>query len=104
MDSEKRLKPGRKRETLHLTIVNDEGVEIISKKCTTCGEIKPLEEFHVFKKSWDNRAARCRQCSNDSRKKVFTRDFIRLPKSEIEEVLTKVGWAVALKVVDGIDL
>ena len=39
------------------------------KKCTKCGEWKPLEEYHKDRKKEDGRASRCKKCKN--RKKLI---------------------------------
>jgi hypothetical protein len=35
------------------------------KRCCTCGEIKPLDEFNRLKRANDGRQPRCRQCHKD---------------------------------------
>ena len=35
------------------------------KRCCTCGEIKPLDEFNRLSKAKDGRQPRCRQCHKD---------------------------------------
>ena len=36
-----------------------------SKRCTKCGEEKPLEEFYVDRKGREGRSSRCRACINE---------------------------------------
>lgn len=38
------------------------------KSCTTCGVVKPLEEFHRDSKARDGRAPRCKVCANTAGK------------------------------------
>jgi hypothetical protein len=35
------------------------------KRCCTCGEIKPLDEFNRLRRAKDGRQPRCRQCHKD---------------------------------------
>ena len=35
-----------------------------TKRCTLCGKIKPLEEFHQTTSRSDGRRARCAECTN----------------------------------------
>lgn len=34
------------------------------KKCSKCGEIKPLEEYHKDKRATDGRRSACAKCIN----------------------------------------
>ncbi|MBA7506554.1 hypothetical protein ES706_05245 [subsurface metagenome] len=38
-----------------------------TKRCSRCGEMKPLDDFYRLSKSSDRRAAWCKTCSNKSR-------------------------------------
>ena len=35
------------------------------KKCSRCGKVKPVEEFHYQKKAEGKRCAMCRDCKNE---------------------------------------
>ena len=39
------------------------GVELVEKRCTKCGEVKPLSGFHRNKSSKDGRHAYCKPCT-----------------------------------------
>lgn len=45
----------------HLKVTNpyaDEG----KKQCSTCGEVKPFDEFWIHRSTWDGRNPRCKEC------------------------------------------
>lgn len=39
------------------------------KKCTKCGTIKSLEEYHNDSKSKDGKKSRCKECTNEAKRK-----------------------------------
>ena len=43
----------------------------MEKACTKCGEVKPLEDFHVEKNIKSGRKAACKECYNASNKKYY---------------------------------
>lgn len=42
-----------------------------TKKCSRCGETKPLDDFYRVSKSSDQRGAWCKVCSNESRHRLY---------------------------------
>lgn len=42
---------------------------VTEKECTTCGVVKPLEDFHRRSCEADGRADRCKPCANEGRRK-----------------------------------
>lgn len=51
--------------------LGDADMSILSKKCTKCGETKPLSEFHKDKNLKDGFAHRCKACAIASAKKHY---------------------------------
>ena len=46
-----------------------EGEKIIYKQCTSCKEIKEIEEFNIDKREKDGRCVSCKECKKQYRKK-----------------------------------
>ena len=45
--------------------------EKVSKKCSICGEIKPLDDFHNNKQMKDGKHSQCKVCRNINSKKSY---------------------------------
>jgi len=45
--------------------------EKVSKKCTICGEIKPLDDFHNTKQTKDGKNCQCKVCRNANSRKSY---------------------------------
>ena len=41
------------------------------KRCSACGELKPLTEFHLKRKARDGRQSRCRPCNIERNKQWY---------------------------------
>jgi hypothetical protein len=49
----------------------------MKKRCTKCGETKPLDEFHSSKRMKDGHSSRCKECIKDYSKKWYTANHER---------------------------
>ena len=45
--------------------------EKVSKKCSICGEIKPLDDFHNTKQMKDGKNSQCKVCRNANSRKSY---------------------------------
>jgi hypothetical protein len=54
------------------------------KKCTRCGEIKPLEEYGVRKSAKDGRKSGCKKCLNNVQKEFYRSESGRQKYYEYE--------------------
>src|SRR5699024_2462697 len=43
----------------------------LTKRCSQCGELKPLEGFHVCRDSKDGRRSKCKECARKYRRKYY---------------------------------
>lgn len=43
-------------------------IEIVTKKCRKCEEVKPLFEFHTNRASFDKHTVNCKECAKKIRK------------------------------------
>lgn len=46
------------------------------KKCSKCGEIKPLHKFRIDKSKIDGRYSSCRKCNSQKEKNILLKDYI----------------------------
>lgn len=44
----------------------------MEKKCSKCGEVKELSEFHKNKPSADGRHTQCKICVNQQKQRFYT--------------------------------
>ena len=93
---------GRPRINHHIDVQG-----ITCKKCTSCGETKPLEEFHRSSRTWDKRTTRCGMCAN--LKRNYLHNFKKrkisnavITQDDVQNALFVIGWAVGLNIVDGL--
>src|SRR5690606_24826141 len=64
-----------------MTTLDEREQQTLSKRCTQCGEVKPLEEFSPDKRRRDGRCSWCRGC--DAKRKRERRWAKRgIPESE----------------------
>ena len=42
-----------------------------TKRCRTCGEVKPLDEFYIDRGNSTGRTSRCRACTNAVQKSAY---------------------------------
>lgn len=57
------------------------------KKCQSCGETKPLDEFHNQTKSKDGKQSRCKACNLEQRKQYY-----KTAHGRARNVLTGKRW------------
>lgn len=48
---------------------------LTQKKCSKCGEVKPLEEFNKHSRSADGVQAHCRECMKEANRKWYAANF-----------------------------
>jgi hypothetical protein len=65
------------------------------KRCTCCGESKPLDEFHAHPGHRDGRQSRCKDCA-----RIAARDYHRRVKAatglwpdQLRASATRAKWA-----------
>jgi hypothetical protein len=46
---------------------------VTTKRCSRCGELRPLDAFHRDSKTRDGRRAECRECHNIRKRKGYAR-------------------------------
>ena len=59
----------KKRVARYIQYRKDYKLNISKKVCTTCDEVKPMSEFQRKKRTFDGRAARCKECKKEYRKR-----------------------------------
>jgi hypothetical protein len=68
--------------------------EIVTKKCNKCQEIKPISEFHKYKRTKDGVKTNCKLCRhleyfNNKQKYAKTRKLYRLKNKEFKKIYDK---------------
>jgi hypothetical protein len=74
--------------------------EVKTKKCACCGEVKPIDAFHLVKKGQDKRRNRCKSCmskeaatwkkENPERRKQLDKKYYKSNKEKIR--VSKKQW------------
>lgn len=65
-------------------------VESAAKRCSTCGEVKNLAEFHRNRRMADGRHGQCKLCATASVKRSQARRRERLGEAEYLRLMTEL--------------
>jgi hypothetical protein len=71
-------------------VVRGEAVVVIAnetKKCSTCGDVKPIELFHIDRSKKDGRKHQCRVCTNIGKARWRNANREHVNKSKMESYL-----------------
>lgn len=63
------------------------------KKCTSCGEVKSLDDFQVRKASKDGRTAACRECLKQRDKARYGKEKVMRAERHKQYMTTEAGKA-----------
>ncbi len=70
------------------------------KTCTTCGEVKPLNEYHKNGKTADGRLAKCKPCTNKRHREKY--HPARVSAGGLKPTQNRGRWSSKLKSAFGI--
>ena len=64
------------------------------KRCSTCGEVKPLEEFNKLKKAKDGRQWNCRDCNKANHYKDWDRHMAQIRARRARRIAENRVWLI----------